>query len=116
MLLKSTVAAATLALTATIAPSAHAVDVPLCTIDANNARSNCTFAGPARNYRVTITNYSPRYAWVRATCDRGPASLFANAWDVEKFDQTLGDLDGGVCNLEVAADGGLATGTVYLIV
>ena len=110
MLLKSTVAAATLALTATIAPPAHAVDVIMCTATSiSGTRAYCTFIGPPGYYKVTMSSDGVRYAWAQIDCPNS-APLHAGAWDTEGgYAESMALLAGGQCKLTVAA--GTSTGT-----
>ena len=128
MLARITLAA--LAMSATVAVPAHAVDVPLCTATApaGHNRAYCTFTGPPGNYKVTITSYFVRYAWARIDCVQGgiTTSVEAGAWDTPPdngYAQDSATLLGGDCTLTVAAGAstspsgtGHAIGWAYYVV
>lgn len=111
-----TVAAATLATTASIlaaAPAALAVpqSVNSCAATATNGRATCEFLATPGNYRVTITG-NARYAWAEVRCDAG-GYIHVGKWDVDGISRSsIGFLAGGTCILEVASDRGTSTGSV----
>jgi hypothetical protein len=123
MLLKSTVATATLALAASLASAtpAHAVDLPTCAAatPSGHTRGTCTFVGLTGWYKVTIDSVGVRYSWSRAECAGDDREVFADVWNTEGgHAEAVGYLSGGTCTLTVAAGEsttvapGVAVGTV----